>query len=198
MSNAVFPSFAGRAWPLKISPAWKTKVLQAASGREVRAAFQATATWSITMSFDYFSRADYLVMSGFFMAVRGQLDSFLVDAGADSLATDTAFATGDGATKSFQLCRQLSTFVEAVHNVASVSAIKGAGSTISASGYSVGSTGIVTFVTAPAAGVVLTWSGSFYYRCRFDQDGADFEEFMSRLYNLKSLKFKGGPTNKFL
>lgn len=197
MSNAIFPAFAGRAWPLKFSPEWSTKVLSAASGREVRAAFHATPVWSITMTFEFLNRADYVTLNGFFMVVRGKWDSFLVDAGADSVATDTAFATGDGVTKTFQLSRSIGAFSEAVQNVASVSAIKAAGSVI-ASGYTVGSTGIVTFVTAPAAGAVLTWSGAFYYRCRFDQDAADFEEFMSRLYNLKSLKFKGSPTNKLL
>ena len=99
MSNAVFPAFVGRVWPLKISPAFSTKVLPAVSGREVRAAFQSIPSWSITMSFDYLSRADYLTMNGFFLAVHGQWDSFLVDAGADALAVDTAFAVGDGNTK---------------------------------------------------------------------------------------------------
>jgi hypothetical protein len=36
--------------------------------------------------------------------------------------------------------------------------------------YVLGSTGIVTFATAPAAGVPLTWSGNFYFRCRFTDD----------------------------
>jgi uncharacterized protein (TIGR02217 family) len=198
VSNAIFPAFAGRAWPLKFSPEWSTKVLSSASGREVRAAFHATPVWSISMTFEFLSRTDYVTLSGFFMAVRGKWDSFLVDAGPDSVAADVAFATGDGVTKGFQLSRSMGAFFEAVQNVASVSAIKAAGNVVAGSGYSVGSTGIVTFVMAPASGAVLTWSGAYYYRCRFDQDAADFQEFMSRHYDLKSLKFKGSPSNKLL
>ena len=35
---------------------------------------------------------------------------------------------------------------------------------------------VITFAVAPAAGVVLTWSGSFYYRCRFVSDAISFQE----------------------
>ncbi|MDP3650527.1 MAG: DUF2460 domain-containing protein [Rhodoferax sp.] len=198
MSNVLFPAFAGVAWPLKLSPAWNTKVLPTASGRETRAAFQAMPLWSITLTFEYLSRADYLAMSGFFMNMRGMWDTFLLDAGSDSIATDTAFAVGDGTTKNFQLGRLMGTFAEVVQNVGVLSAIKAAGSVVAPSGYTVGATGIVSFTVAPANGAVLTWSGSYYYRCRLDQDAADFEEFMHHFYSLKTLKLKGSPGNKLL
>ena len=198
MSNALFPSFPGRAWPVKFSPAFNTKILPAVSGRETRAAFHLTPLWTITLPFEVLRSAEYLLLSGFFMSVRGRWDSFLLDAGDDSIATDIPFAIGDGITKSFQLCRLMGSFVELVQNVGTVSAIKAAGSVIAGSGYTVGATGIVTVTTAPAAGVALTWSGTYYYRCRFDQDASEFEEFMSRLYTLKTLKFMGSPSNKLL
>lgn len=196
MSNALFPSFPGRAWPVKLAPEFNTKILPAASGREMRAAFNATPLWNIALVFEFLTRADYLVLSGFFMSVRGRWDSFLLNAGDDSIATNMPFAIGDGSTKAFQLCRLMGSFVEIVQNVGSISAVKEAGSVVA--GYTVGATGIVTFTTAPAAGAELTWSGTYYYRCRFDQDAADFEEFMSLLYSLKTLKFKGSPGNKLL
>ena len=34
-------------------------------------------------------------------------------------------------------------------------------------------TGVVTFSTPPAVGAVLTWTGSFYYLCRFSEDTLD-------------------------
>jgi len=39
--------------------------------------------------------------------------------------------------------------------------------------YSLGSTGIVTFNTAPALNATLTWAGSFYFYCRFLEDTLD-------------------------
>lgn len=55
-------------------------------------------------------------------------------------------------------------------------------------GWSVSSTGIVTFNAAPANGVALTWSGSFYYRLRFKQDTSDFEQFAYNYWSLKKLE----------
>jgi hypothetical protein len=53
--------------------------------------------------------------------------------------------------------------------------------------YSLSTTNLVTFTSAPASTVPLLWSGSFYYRCRFDADSLDFGEFMYRLWDLKKL-----------
>jgi hypothetical protein len=45
--------------------------------------------------------------------------------------------------------------------------------TLQTSGYSVSSLGIVTFTSAPANTAVLTWSGKYYFRCRFKNDSLD-------------------------
>lgn len=198
MSNAIFPSLPGQAWPVSISPAWNTKVLPAVSGKETRAAFHSIPLSTIALTFEVLTRADYVVMRGFFMGVRGRWDSFLFNAGDDSLAADMPFATGDGVTKNFQLANTMGGFSEAAQNIAAITNIKAAGALVAGGLYTVGSTGVVAFTTAPAAGAALTWSGSFYYRCRLDQDAVDFEQFMQRLYSVKSLKLKGSPTNKLL
>lgn len=57
------------------------------------------------------------------------------------------------------------------------------------SDFAVGATGIVTFVTAPANAVGLLWSGSFYYRCRFDADRIDWVKFMNGLWSGSKIAF---------
>ena len=39
------------------------------------------------------------------------------------------------------------------------------------------------------AGSSLSWSGTFYWRCRFLKDGAEFSEFLSRWHELRGLSF---------
>lgn len=56
--------------------------------------------------------------------------------------------------------------------------------------------GQVSFATPPAAGAVLAWTGSFFYRVRFVDDHADFNQFMFELYELKQISFVGNPLNK--
>jgi hypothetical protein len=46
------------------------------------------------------------------------------------------------------------------------------------------------FTVAPLPGAVVSWTGSFYYRVRFKQDEAEFNEFMSNLWELKTLEFQ--------
>ncbi len=55
------------------------------------------------------------------------------------------------------------------------------------SSYALGSTGLVTFVTAPAGGSI-TWTGDFYTRVRFAQDTVDFEEFYFQFWQAKKVQ----------
>lgn len=51
--------------------------------------------------------------------------------------------------------------------------------------------GIVTFRAAPAMGAALTWTGSFYYRCHFDEDQlSDLQLGLYQIWELSSLKFR--------
>lgn len=53
--------------------------------------------------------------------------------------------------------------------------------------YTLSSSGLVTFAIAPLAAALLTWTGSFYYRCRFKDDAQEFEKFMQKLWTAKSV-----------
>lgn len=194
MSQALFPTLPGQAWPVVFEPRWATKVLPAVSGRETRGRFQALPTWAITLPFEFLTRSDRQTLLGLFLSMAGMWDSFLLNAGDDSIATEAPFGVGDGTTRAFQLVRQTGTYVEPVQNIASIGSVKVAG--VATTAYTLDAYGLLTFTTAPASGAALTWTGVYYYRCRFDQDAASFEEFMQRMYTLKTLKLVGSPTNK--
>ncbi len=67
--------------------------------------------------------------------------------------------------------------------------ITAGGTYVDPSAYSI-SNGAVTFSTPPAAGAALQWTGYFGFLCRFTDDDAEFEQFMSQLWNAKSVKFR--------
>ena len=56
--------------------------------------------------------------------------------------------------------------------------------------YTVGSTGVITFTTAPTAGQTLAWTGMFAYLCRFVDDNLQLEQFMNNLWKADSVKFR--------
>ena len=110
------------------------------------------------------------------------------------------FGTGDGATKTFQLSRAYGsgfTFAEPVANLNGNPSIY-VGGVLQTLGtnYTMDTAGNVTFTTAPGNGAALTWTGSYYYRCRLLQDTSDFSNFMQDLWDLKKLEFIGAPGNK--
>ncbi len=57
-------------------------------------------------------------------------------------------------------------------------------------GWSIGATGIVTFNGAPAVSAALTWTGSYYFQCRFSKGAAEFDQFMSQLFKTKSVSLE--------
>ncbi len=56
-------------------------------------------------------------------------------------------------------------------------------------GWSIGATGIVTFNDAPANAAALTWTGSFYYRCRFDADHYDWKKIVPGFWSASKISF---------
>ena len=205
MSNQVFPTLPGLAWNVVLSPTFATGVKKAVSGKELRTSYQAYPLWKISLNYEFLRDgnrgADLDTLAGFFLMMKGQWDSFLFTVNADSTVTTMLFGTGDGVTTKFQLSRALGaggfTFIEPSQNINGAPSVykNGALQTLTTH-YTIDSAGVVTFVTAPAAGNALTWTGSFYYRCRFLQDAADFSNFMLDLWELKKLELVGAPGNK--
>jgi uncharacterized protein (TIGR02217 family) len=197
MSAAVFPSLPGLTWDVGMSPQFSTRVQQSVSGREVRAALMAYPLWKFSLAYELL-RADLAyselqTLTGFFLQRQGMFDSFLYLNPVDHQVTAQPFGTGNGSTTRFVLARSFGGFAEPVQNSTGITVYVNG---VSTSAYVIDSTGAVVFNTAPPSGAALTWSGQFYYRCRFLDDVADFNNFMYQLWELKKLEFIGSPMNK--
>ena len=203
MSNNVFPTLAGVEWPIQRKPTFNTSTKQAVSGRELRLTQQIYPLTEYQLSFEFLrsdSNVEYETLAGFFLSVRGASESWLFTDPADYSVTDMSFGTGDGATVSFQLSRSFGaggfTFSQAVQNVNAATAIKVAGVTKTVTtDYTIDPTGLVTFTVAPAAAAALTWTGTYYHRCRFKDDGFDSSGFAQNMWEAKKLAFIGSLGN---
>ena len=192
MSDALFPTLAGLGWSVKRTPIWRTKVQKATSGKETRAAFQSFPQYKFTLTYELLrggaAYQEYQALLGFYNQRQGAYDDFLFTFAGDSAVTAQSFGSGDGATLAFQLVRTLGGFLEPVQNVNGAPAIYSNGVLLSGAAYSLGPTGLVTFTTAPGVGALLSWSGAFYYRCRFAADQYDFEQFYQDFWTLKKVE----------
>jgi uncharacterized protein (TIGR02217 family) len=194
MSTDVFPSLPGLGWNVTRTEVWKTRVQEAVSGKEVRIAdwTYPRHQWELTYEFlrGAPAHAELQALMGFFNLRRGRFDSWLYQDADDNAAVGQSLGQGDGATAAFQLLRAMGGFIEPIVAPNAVAALRIGGVTQASNAYTVdAASGRVTLNSAPGAGVSVTADFTYYFRCRFLEDGMDFEKFMSQLWQAKSVKF---------
>lgn len=190
MSNDVFPSLPGidiKVGRTVSAPPVSKRTTP--SRREFRARDASVPRYLYTLAFEVLragAEAELQQVVGLFNKHGGSFESFLFSDPVDNTVTAQLFGTGNGSTTQFQLVRSFGGFAEPVTDIdATVAApllylngvLKTAGTH-----YSIGAGGSVTWVTAPGAGVLLTWTGGFYRRVRFERDEAAFERFLVELW----------------
>lgn len=191
-SGLTFPVLPGLAWSVLKTPQWSTRIQTSVNGKELTAANWSKPKWKFQLTYE-FLRADSLAelqsLVGFFMLMKGAFDDFFYVDPTDHNVVDYQFATGNGSATSFQLTRPIGTWQDSVL-VNGTPTIKVAGTPVTPASVTPGinSTTIV-FGSAPANAAAITWTGNYYFRCRFLQDEAEFENFLYQLWTLKKIEF---------
>ena len=196
MSNEIFPELPGIAWGTEKEPQFDTRTVRAVSGYEVRLSRRAYPLYLIKMKYE-FLRTDSAWQElqqiiGLFLRHKGSGDSFLLLDANDNTATNQVFGVGNGSQTVYQLTGTWGGMVQPVRNIRTLSLISLNGDAVSASSLSFNETGVVTFFTPPPAGSVLTWSGTYYYRCRFADDRITPKEMMRNIWDLGRCELVGG------
>lgn len=182
------------------SPIWATGFQRALSGKASALSYQQYPRYHFELSFEYLrddiAPSHLRSLAGLFNAMQGRADTFLFTSPAFNSVTTEPFGTGDGATVAFQLIANWQNAggpgsPDIVQNLNGAPSIfKNAVLQSTPSQYTLGPTGIVTFVSPPAAAAPLTWTGSFYYRCRFTDDTLTLAEFVQKYWSTKSVSFE--------
>jgi uncharacterized protein (TIGR02217 family) len=201
MSSYLYPNnITGLSFGVVRSPEWNTGFQRALSGKQSTIAYQLYPFIHFELAYellrDDVSTSDLKALVGLLNALQGRYDTFLfTDPDFNTITYGTGegeFGVGDGSTLIFQLVAAFTNlggpgYSEIIQNLNGIPVLYDNGTVISAANYSIGSTGIVTFGSghAPVAGHTLAWSGSFYYRCRFDEDSFEWTKFMSQWWQSK-------------
>lgn len=197
MSNLVFPTLPGLAWNVARSPQWATRIQKAVSGKEFRSAWMSAPLYTFRLQYEVLREAsayqELQQLVAFYNNVRGSFDSFLYRDPNDNSVTAHSFGTGNGVQTAFQLVRSYGGNLEAVGQLNGAPSIYING-VLQATGYTISATGLVTFSVAPINAAALTWTGNYYYRCRFLQDAMELNEFMNSLWEAKKVEFIGSLT----
>jgi hypothetical protein len=195
MALPVFPSLPGIGFPVKRAVRWSTIKQDALSGKRAR-----YPLWSFPV-YDYelplnFLRSDqatqeWQTLAAFVNSVQGAAQLWAYNDVNDNSVTNQGFGIGDGVSVAFQLVRSFGGFVEPIFLPAFL--VNGGPLSVFVNGAPVGASvlpfGIVSFLSIPPPGASLTWTGSYYWPCRFEDDVASFEQMMSLIWEVKALKF---------
>lgn len=191
MSQAVYPVLPGISYGTLKIPTFKTDIKTTPSGREFRGAQMQYPLYKYTLIYEFLrdtaTAQEWRTLIGFYAARQGCFDSFLFDDTDDHSVTGQQFGIGDGLTTTFQLVRALGGNVEPVYDLNGGTSIYVNGSGVG--NYTVNATGGVTFATAPAYGAPITWTGNYYWRCRFLTDEQEFAKMFNGMWEAKKVEF---------
>lgn len=190
----VLPSLIGEAFPIKKTVNWSAVKQDALSGKKIRTSLYTYPTYAYEISFNVLrtaaSLAELQTLLGFINQVYGPTYLWGYTDPDDNSVTNQQFAEGNGSTTLFQLIRTYGRFNEPVFllNGAPIIYVGGVQQTLGTN-YNISATANVSFQAAPAPGQLLTWTGSYYLPCRFDEDANQFVKQMSTYFKMASLKF---------
>lgn len=201
MSNLLFPAnIIGLMYPRARIPIWNTGYQEAVSGKTSTLKYMQYPLYEWELRYellrDDVTPSDLRALHGLFNAVGGRFDTFLYSCPEFNSVVDENFGTGNGTTSVYPITARFQNAggpgaPELIQNFVIAPVIKVNGVTFTTPAqYTLGPTGIVTFVTPPTGGHALTWTGSFYYRCRFTSDRMAYREFMNNWWDLSGLSFR--------
>jgi hypothetical protein len=197
------PSLPGLSWSRHKKPRFNTRVAAHASGREVRVPlmtyplYEFEAVYGLTSSASQFSglgAQSLQSLMGFFLQLQGQFGTFLYSDPEDNSVAGQSIGAGDGVTCAFVLTRPLGGFTEPVGFGVDLENVYFNGVVIPNTAYSLAAPNYLVFNVPPPAGAAITADFTYAYLCRFLEDQIDFEEFMSSLWKLDSMKFRSVKT----
>jgi uncharacterized protein (TIGR02217 family) len=181
------------AWSVHIKPQFKTEIGQHVSGRETRTQRFAHPYFDIDLTYDLL-RADAAhlelqAIAGFFEQASGEAAPFWVEPPGLSAVTRQAIGVGDGSQTVFPLVGSIGSYIGPVYGTSGVAAVYLDG-VAQPSGWSVSSGYLpaITFTSAPLAGAAITADFSILWLCRFAENVQDFEEFMTMLWALRTVR----------
>jgi hypothetical protein len=193
------PSLPGLGWSVHKKPIFSTTVNSHVSGREVRNAHYVNPLWEFELTYDGLDSSNTYpglqnnslqTLMGLYLQCGGQRDTFLYTDSTDSSVTDQLVGVGTGSATQFTLQRTLGGFTEPAGWVNTLTGVKVNGSPLSGGQFSLTTPNTLVLVTPPGAGLQVAATFTYSFICRFLEDSVDFEQFMSSMWTVKSLRFR--------
>ncbi len=189
-----FPALATLGWSAHVRPRFATAIAEHVSGRETRTPARALAIFDIELNYDALradANAELQAIAGFYAESGGRAGAFWIAPPGLAIIAGQTLGSGDGVTTAFPLTRSVFGYSEPVQAASGVSAVylnnvaQSAGWRVTSGFYPA-----IVFATAPASGTVVSADFGVLWLCRFAEDVADLENFMTLLWRFRSVKLQ--------
>jgi uncharacterized protein (TIGR02217 family) len=160
----------------KGGPTFSTDKLAMVNGQERRMPNRDVAIHIYTWQYANTSRAIHADLKEFFFDRRGDYHAWLLRDHADYSASSEPTGVGDGSLTTFQLIKTYTAgsnpYVRTIRHIktGTLSVFLNGAPQTPTTHYTVSATGLLTFVTPPGVGALVTATFEFYVPVRFDGD----------------------------
>jgi hypothetical protein len=188
-----FPTLSTLGWSTHVKPRFATDVADHASGRSTRRSRRAAAYYDVELTFDLLrsdaADLEMQAIAGFFEMTSGAATPFWLAPPALSAVSDQTLGVGDDVSSRFALIRSFGGYDEPVAGTSSVSAayLDGVAQSVGSWSVTSGYAPAIVFAVAPPIGAVVSADFEALWLCRFAEDALDLEEFMSMLFELRTV-----------
>lgn len=204
MSSEFYPTLPGLGFSVKKTPKFQSRVQTAISGKESRISDWTTPRFTYELTYEILREhgtfQELRQLAAFWLCRRGSYDTFLFVDPDDNTVTGQAIATADGVTTNYQLIRSFGAaghvaWIDPVLAPTAVTAVYLNGVSMPSAGnwgvfvWGADTPGVLVFTSAPSAGVVITVDMSYAWPCRFVEDTIEFEKFMDKMWEAKTVTF---------
>lgn len=189
-------------------PTFASVLAEAVSGRAVMGTNAAFPLWDFELTYEvlrsqtqnrvpdtyYSPNVEFEAIASLFLACAGSYGRFWYDDPTDNSRTAQVIGTSDGVSLTWQIIRTYG-----IGSVSFTEPVGGLNDSLPYTFYDNGSpvavtlannNRTITFAAPITAGHLITGDFSYYFYCRFLEDGADFEQFMHNLWSLRTLRFR--------
>lgn len=216
---AVFPqnTLPGWGWSVTKAPEFKSREQKSVSGRVLKIIDQPNPIWHWTLTFPllrdgYDTRGgsvpglanftqfknEFRTLAGFYANMQGAFGLFYFDDPTDDIVAAQSIATANGSSPSFQMTRFFGLpgrgISETITDPNAITAIYYNGISQALTNFAFGTVNNPGLITDSRGnitnGTVITADFSYFWRCRFEDDTLDFENFLYQAWTAKEIKLK--------
>ncbi len=188
-----FPSLTTLGWSTHIRPKFSTVLAHHVSGRQTRTQQFVNPYFEIELTYEVLrsdaALAELQAIAGFFEQTAGQDEAFWVSPPSLSVVAGQPIGIGDGSRTVFRLVASIGPYTGPVYGTPGVAGVYLNG-VAQLSGWTVSSGYLpaITFTSAPGSGVAISADCGILWLCRFAEDVQDFEELMTMLWTLRTVR----------